>query len=158
MQTVTYQNKQKKDYTKADTLSFYKNRYGVRLLSSDSAEKDIHAIQKSLYKYHKVFNELVLVQSKFEKPGKFHDRKRQVSRLIGCDVHAKSWVDLSAKVHNLYLDFYKLKYSNCKKDIYNYLKIKQYKDSSKLEGVFYSSRESAKKLDDLYLLYYKSEK
>lgn len=156
MQTVTHLSlKEKSCIDKRDSTNFYRERYGVRLISGS---KDLNSIEKSICKYQRVFNELVLVQEKFEKPGKFHHRKRQVSKLIGCDIHAKSWSDLSAKVYNLYFDFYKSKYSLCKKDIYNSIKVKLFIDSSKLEGVYYSSKEPAKNLNDLYLIYYKSEK
>ncbi len=152
MQIENYSEKSH-DFVKLNKpVSYYKERYGVKLNSEKIANKKINDIQISLCKYHKVFDNVVLVESKFIKRGKFLDRKRQVSKIIGAEISANSWNDLLSKINNLYFDFYKSHTLLCKKEIYNSFKVKSYKNSSKLESVFYSSGNS-KTLDELYSKY-----
>ena len=134
-------------------LSFYKERYGVKLESKKLIRKKIYDIQLSVCKYHKVFDNVVLIESKLVKNGRFTDRKRQLSKIIGSEISAKSWSDLIYKINNLYYDFYIDNNIRSKKELYNNFKIESYQNSSKLENVFYSNNKP-KNLDELYRLYF----
>jgi hypothetical protein len=151
---VTTHSERRSDSLNFDKpLSFYKERYGVKLESEKVIRKKIYDIQVSVSKYHKVFDNVVLVESKFVKNGRFIDRKRQLSKIIGSEISAKSWSDLISKINNLYFDFYKKNNVVCKKELYNSFKIKSYQNSSKLENVIYSN-DKAKTLDELYQIYF----
>ncbi len=152
MQIATFNEKLSDHLNKVRDVSYFKNRYGVQLDSEKVIEQKIIDLQTSVYRYHKVIDNVVLIETKFVKPGRFLDRKRQVSKIIGSQISAKSWNDLILKIRNLYVDFYEITRTPCKKELYNSFKIKSYQKSSKLENVFYSD-EKPKSLDELYSIY-----